>query len=94
MLSLGKYSDGMGLTDKQIKAKLKAICPVCATTRALVKIPRDPAKRRAQEPGQLMHADTWGPYPIEGFDSTKYFLFVTCDSTRCTWAERFSHKGE
>ena len=94
MLSLSKYSDGMGLTDKQIKAKLKAICPVCTTTRALVRIPHDPAKRHAQEPGQLMHVNTWGPYPVEGFNSTKYFLFITCDATRYTWAERFSNKGE
>lgn len=44
MLQLHKNSDGMGLTEKQIKAKIKMICPVCATTRALVKIPRDPAR--------------------------------------------------
>jgi hypothetical protein len=51
MLNLQKFSDGMGLTEKQSKAKFKAICPVCATTRALIRIPRDPAKRHATESG-------------------------------------------
>src|SRR5207244_10292640 len=82
----------MELTSAQIRAKLKAVCPVCAVTRALVKIPRDPAKRRAQEPGQMVHVDVWGPYPIEGFDGTKYFLFITDDCTRYTWTARFDRK--
>lgn len=45
MLNLQKFSDGMGFTEKQIKTKLKAICPVCATTRALVRIPRNATPR-------------------------------------------------
>ena len=65
---------------------------MCAVTRALVKIPRDPAKRHAQEPGQMVHVDVWGPYPIEGFDGTKYFLFITDDCTRYTWSARFDRK--
>jgi gag-polypeptide of LTR copia-type/GAG-pre-integrase domain len=84
MLNLLDSSTGMEITPAQIRAKLKAVCPVCAVTRALVKIPRDPAKRRAQEPGQMAHVDVWGLYPIEGFDGTKYFLFITDDYTRYT----------
>lgn len=94
MRNLLKLSDGINVTDKQIQAKLKMICPICATTRALVKIPRDPAKRHAQNPGQLMHVDAWGPYSIKGFDGTCFFLFFTDDATRFTWAERFSAKNE
>jgi hypothetical protein len=82
----------MEITAAQIRAKLKAVCPVCAVTRALVKIPRDPAKRHAQEPGQMVHVDVWGPYPIEGFNGTKYFLFITDDCTRYTWSARFDRK--
>lgn len=92
MLNLLNYSTGMEVTPGQIKAKLKAVCPVCAITRALVKIPRDPAKRHAQQPGQMVHVDVWGPYPIEGFDGTKYFLFITDDCTRYTWSARFDRK--
>ena len=94
MLKLLDSSTGMDITPEQIRAKLKAVCPVCAVTRALVKIPRDPAKRHAREPGQMVHVDSWGPYPIEGFDGTKYFLFVTDDCTRYTWCARFDHKHE
>ena len=47
----------MNITERQIKDKLKAVCPVCATTRALVKIPRDPASRRSKEVGDLIHVD-------------------------------------
>ena len=82
MLSLWDSSTEMEITAKQIKAKLKAVCTVCATTRALVKILRDPAKRHAQAPGSMVHVDVWGPYPIEGFDGTRYFLFITDDCTR------------
>lgn len=94
MLKLLDSSTGMNITAEQIRAKLKAVCPVCAVTRALVKIPRDPAKRHAREPGQIVHVDAWGPYPIEGFDGTKYFLFITDDCTRYTWCARFDHKRQ
>lgn len=94
MLKLLDSSTGMNITPEQIRAKLKAVCPVCAVTRALVKIPRDPAKRHAEEPGQMVHVDSWGPYPIEGFDGTKFFIFVTDDCTRYTWCARFDHKHE
>lgn len=94
MLKLLDSSTGLDLTATQIRSKLKAICPVCAVTRALVKIPRDPAKRHAQEPGQMVHVDVWGPYPIEGFDGTRYFLFITDDCTRYTWSARFDRKHQ
>ena len=94
MLNLKKFSTGINLTEKQIKAKLRVVCPVCATTKALVKIPRDPAKRQAKKPGQVMHADTWGPYPIEGYDGTHFFLLITDDYTRYTWCTPFSDKRD
>jgi len=94
MRNLLKFSDGIDLTDQQIKDKLGVTCPVCATTRALVYIPRDPVKRRAQVPGEVIHMDTWGKYAIEGWDGTRYFLFLTDDATRFTWAIRYSKKSE
>jgi hypothetical protein len=92
MLNLLDSSTRMEITATQIRAKLKAVCPVCAVTRALVNIPRDPAKRHARELGQMVHVDVWGPYLIEGFDGTKYFLFITDDYTRYTWCARFDYK--
>jgi hypothetical protein len=89
-----KQSEGIDITDQQVKAKLKAICPVCATTRATVRIPRDPASRRFEEVGDLLHVDTWGPYPVLGWDSTKYLLFATDDATRFTWCVSVSDKDE
>ena len=94
MLRLLDSSTGMDITAAQIRTKLKAVCPVCAVTRALVKIPRDPAKRHAQQPGQMVHVDVWGPYPMPGFDGTKYFLFITDDCTRYTWCARFDRKHQ
>lgn len=44
--------------------------------------PRDPATRREIVFGALFHADVWGPYPIEGFYGTKYFLFFADDAKR------------
>lgn len=91
---LVKQSTGIDLTDKQLRAKLKAICPVCATTRATVRIPRDPADRRFESVGDLLHVDTWGPYPIEGKDGEKYAIFFTDDATRYTFVDFFTSKDE
>ena len=94
MLNLKKASTGMEISEQQIKDKLKAICPVCATTRALVKIPRDPASRQSEEVGDLIYVDLWGPYPIEGHDGTTLFLLMTDDNSRFTWCERLRTKSE
>lgn len=40
----------------------------------------------------MVHVNVWGPYPIEGFDGTRYFLLITDDCTWYTWSARFSHK--
>jgi hypothetical protein len=54
----------MNITEQQTKDKLKAVFPIYATTRALVRIPRDPASRHSEEVGDLIHVDLWGLYPI------------------------------
>jgi hypothetical protein len=89
-----KVSNGIDLTDKQLQAKLGTICPVCATTRAVNKIPRDLATRRATNPGEMMHADAWGPYPVSAWDSTVYVLAMTDDATRFTWSARYATKDK
>ena len=89
-----KVSNGIDLTDKQLQAKLGTICPVCATTRAVNKVPRDPATRRATNPGEMVHADAWGPYPIGAWDGTTYILAITDDATRFTWSARYATKDK
>ena len=89
-----KVSNGIDLTDKQLQAKLGTICPVCATTRAVNRIPRDPATRRATNPGEIMHADAWGPYPIGAWDGTVYVLAITDDASRFTWSARYATKDK
>jgi hypothetical protein len=37
--------------------------------------------------------DVWGLYPIEGYYSLRYTLFLTDDATRWTWWETFTEKG-
>lgn len=39
-------AEGIDLTDKQIKAKLGMICPICATTKAVNRVLKDPTTRR------------------------------------------------
>lgn len=94
MIQLCKLGIDIGVTEKQIKAMLGAKYPVCQTIRAIVKIPRDPANRRFEKVGELLHIDTWGPYSVEAWDQTKYFLFVTDDTTRFTWAVRLQRKDD
>lgn len=94
MRTLLKHSKGMNLTDAQLKAKIKATCPTCATTKATSRIPRDPAARQFEEPGDLLHVDIWGSYPVDSYDGTRYFLIVTDDATRYTWAVRLKDKQQ
>ena len=89
-----KVSNGIDLTDKQLQAKLGTICPVCATTRAVNRIPKEPATRRATNPGEIMHADAWGPYPVGAWDGTIYILAITDDATRFTWSTRYATKDK
>lgn len=67
---------------------------MCAITRATVRVPKDPGARTAKQPGEMVHVDSWGPYPIEGFDGTHYFLFLTDDFTRYTWCGRYDTKDQ
>ncbi|KAH9211962.1 hypothetical protein DL95DRAFT_464356 [Leptodontidium sp. 2 PMI_412] len=53
----GRFSTGMNITEQQIKDEPKAICPVFATTRARVRIPRDLAKRQSEAVSDLIHVD-------------------------------------
>jgi hypothetical protein len=53
-----RTSTGLGITEKQINAKIKLLYPVCQTTKATVRIPRSPAGKRFENLGDLMHIDT------------------------------------
>jgi hypothetical protein len=89
-----KVSTGMDeITDKQIQAKLGAVCPICATTRTLTKIPRESAKRRFERLGELIYVDIWEPYPRPGYNKVRYFLF-TDSATKYTWAEPLKSRTE
>ena len=80
----------MKVSRGQIQAKLGQTCPICATTRAIVRIPRDPAKVRYEKKGELVHVDIWGPYSVLGWDKTRWMCFVTDDATRRTKTLRLS----
>lgn len=74
---LEKNSIGIGVTTAQIKAMYRAICPVCAITKATINIPRAPATRDFSKPGDLMIIDMWGPYKDKALDGTIGFLLMT-----------------
>lgn len=94
MIRLVDQSTGIKVSKQQIKAKLLETCPICVTSRAVLRIPREPGRRRATKPGQRLHADIWGPYPIIANDLTRYILFVTDDDSRMTDALRLQTKDE
>ena len=85
MLHLVDHAEGFDLTKKQIKGKLMSVCPVCATTKATLRVPREPARRRAQQVGKRLHIDSWGPYPVVGVNNTIHFLIITDDFSRFAW---------
>ena len=94
MIQLCTQSIGMNVIKGQIQAKIGQICPVCATTRAIVRMPRDPARIRYDEKGQLVHVDIWGPYPVVGWDGTRWMVFSTDDATRATKTLRLKTPAE
>lgn len=94
MIKLTEQSTGMQVTKEQIKAKVGEICPICATTKAVARIPRDPARRRFDRIGECLHIDNWGPYPILGWDDTRHMCFIVDDATRMTWSLRLKSKDE
>ncbi|KAJ4865180.1 gag-polypeptide of LTR copia-type domain-containing protein [Trichoderma breve] len=94
MRDLLKMSTGCPLTDKQVQAALKTMCPICSLTKALVKIPREPARRRADQPGGLFHVDSWGPYHMPGYNGHRHFLFMVDDKTRYTWCEGYTRPAD
>ena len=85
MIKLVANSEGMDVTVNQIKGKRGAVCPVCQTTKATYKIPREPARRRATRSLEMVHIDTWGPYPVVGSGNIRSFLLITDDFSRFTW---------
>ncbi|KFX96088.1 hypothetical protein V490_03519 [Pseudogymnoascus sp. VKM F-3557] len=90
-----RMSDGItDITDKQIKNMLGAVCPVCATTNAIIRIPRDPATRQFKLPGECIHIDIWGPYAVLGWDKTKYMFEATDGATRFSWTTRLKNRAE
>lgn len=94
MLQLCDQATGLNVTKEQVKAKLGQICPVCATTKAIVRIPREPARVRYQQKGELVHVDVWGPYSIEGWDHTRWMGFSTDDWSRSTEVIRIQNLVE
>jgi len=94
MARLTEQSQGMKVTKEEIKAKLGEICPICETAKACTHTPRDPARRRFENLGDLLHIDSWGPYKVQAYDGTKYMVFITDDATRMTWCLRIGTKDE
>lgn len=91
MRKLIRVTTGIPLTDRQIKERLGEMCPICEITKATINIPRDPATRRADGIGNLLHVDVWGPYRIPAWDGTKYILQWTDDAERFSWMLRLEN---
>lgn len=96
MIILLGVSEGLPVTKAQIQKVIASgeVCPVCAIAKALNKVPREPARRRETEMGALIHADTWGPYPVESYDGLRYFMFFTDDATRLSSEKGFRTKDQ
>jgi len=42
----------------------------------------------------LIHCDTWGPYPVPTYNGRHYFLTLVDDCTRFTWVYLMKHKSD
>ena len=55
MQKLLKIGVKLAVTHAQIKARIGQRCPICAATKNVVKIPRDPASRTTSKPRDLLY---------------------------------------
>lgn len=94
MRLLLKMSTGLDIADDQIKIMIGRICPVCAQAKAVKRIPKDPAKRRAKKLGELIHVDGWGPYHLASWNGNYSILGFTDDATRMSWSVAYSNKDQ
>lgn len=92
LIKLLKVAEGLDITKKQIKARIGIICLVCATLKALNRVPRDPTIRRSKIPREVMHVNIQGPYPILALDRTMYELAYIDDATRYIQTIRLKNK--
>jgi hypothetical protein len=94
MRLLLKMSNGIDVTDTQIKVMIGHICPVCATAKGVKHIPKDPARRRATKLGELIHVDGWGLYNMASWNGHYHILVLTDDATRMSWCIAYSNKDQ
>jgi hypothetical protein len=65
---------------------------VCATTRALYKIPKGPTCQSFKNFSELITLDTWGLYPVSGLKGEQYALTLVNKGTCFTWTKLFTTK--
>lgn len=96
IIILLNISKGLPITKAQIQKVIasREVYPVYAVAKALNKIPREPTQRRETKLDALIHADTWGPYPIKSYDGLRYFMFFTDNATQLTWEKGFRTKDQ
>lgn len=70
-----------------------AFCEVCLEG----KHHRTPFRRsnsRAEKPFNYVHADLWGPSPVNTLGGNRYFISIVDDFSRKTWVYLLKHKSE
>ena len=92
MKKLFKQSIDMNFIDKQIRVKLKIICFICVTTKALNKISRNFARRRYKNIDDFVVFDIWKRYFIVEINEIQHVIFDTNDACRRTWIKFYFDK--
>lgn len=75
---------------KQSSTEVCLTCPLAKFT----KQPYPLSNSRAQQPFELIHIDTWGPYKVPTRAGYRYFLTVVDDYSRLTWVHLLKYKSD
>ncbi|KAM0020356.1 putative RNA-directed DNA polymerase [Helianthus debilis subsp. tardiflorus] len=92
---LGHPSHGYShlLFPKLFPSTGKIDCETCFRAKSH-RDPFKPSNTKVASPFSLIHSDVWGPAPVMGGQSLRYFILFVDDCTRMTWVYFLKNKAE
>ncbi|KAJ9551410.1 hypothetical protein OSB04_015455 [Centaurea solstitialis] len=90
--SLGRFRF-LTRTFDYIKSSGVSQCDVCPQAKQC-RLPFNKSVSICNKPFELLHCDLWGPFSTPTHTSTRYFLTIVDDFTRCTWLYFMKTKSE
>lgn len=75
------------------KENIDSHCHVCHLSKQK-HLPFVSHQNKSENPFDLLHIDTWGPFSTPTHDGFRYFLTIVDDCSRATWVYLLKHKSD